>query len=35
MEAQMNQIPTRDEVQVYKNDYFSGMMLLMKRLFML
>ncbi len=34
MESQMN-APTRDEVQVYKNDYFSGMMLLMKRLFML
>lgn len=35
MEAQMNQAPTSDEVQVYKNEYFSGMMLLMKRLFML
>ncbi len=35
MEAQMNQVPTRDEVQVYKNDYFSGVILLMKRLFML
>lgn len=35
MEAQMNQAPTRDEVQVYKSDYFSGVMLLMKRLFML
>lgn len=35
MEAQMSQVPTRDEVQVYKNDYFSGVILLMKRLFML
>lgn len=35
MEAQMNQAPAREEVQVYKNDYFSGMILLMKRLFML
>jgi hypothetical protein len=34
MEAQMNR-PTSDEVQVYKNDFFSGMILLMKRLFML
>lgn len=34
MEAQMN-APTSNEVQVYKNDYLSGMILLMKRLFML
>jgi len=35
MEAQINQTQSREEIQVYRNDFFSGMMLLMKRLFML
>ena len=35
MEAQMNHLPTREEIQVYKNDFFSGIVMLMKKLFML
>ncbi len=35
MEAQMNQAPTRREIQVYKNDFLSGIVLLARKLFML
>ena len=35
MEAQMNQAPTSQEIQVYKNDFFSGIVLLARKLFML
>ena len=35
MEAQMNQAPTREEIQVYKNDFFSGIVQLTRKLFML
>lgn len=33
MEAQMNQ--TTEEIQVYKNDFFSGIVMLTRKLFML
>ncbi len=33
MEAQMNQ--TQEEIQVYKNDFFSGIVMLTRKLFML
>ncbi len=35
MEAQMNYAPTSEEIQVYKNDFFSGIILLARKLFML
>ncbi len=35
MDAQMTQTPTEDEVQVYRNDFFSGIVMLPKKLFML
>ncbi len=35
MEAQMNHIPAQEEIQVYKNDFFSGIVMLMRKLFML
>lgn len=35
MEAQMNHAPAPKEIQVYKNDFFSGIMLLARKLFML
>ena len=35
MEAQFNNLPADEEVQVYRNDFFSGMVLLVKKLFML
>ena len=34
MEAQMN-VPTQKEIQVYKNDFFSGIIMLARKLFML
>jgi len=34
MEAQMN-VPTPKEIQVYKNDFFSGIVMLTRKLFML
>ncbi len=34
MEAQMN-APTQKEIQVYKNDFFSGIIMLTRKLFML
>lgn len=30
----MNHAPTREEIQVYKSDFFSGVMMLMRKLFM-
>jgi hypothetical protein len=35
MEAQINQMPQKDEVNIYRNDFLSGMLLLAKKLFML
>ncbi len=35
MEAPMNHAPTKEEIQVYKNDFFSGIVMLTKKLFML
>ena len=35
MDAPMTQNPTEDEVQVYRNDFFSGIVMLAKKLFML
>ena len=35
MEAQMSQKPVEEEVQVYRNDFFSGIVMLAKKLFML
>jgi len=35
MDAQMNQLPASKEIQVYRNDFFSGVVLLMRKLFML
>jgi hypothetical protein len=35
MEAQINHAPIEEEIQVYKNDFFSGVVLLTKKLFML
>lgn len=34
MEAQMN-VPTQREIQVYKNDFFNGIIMLTRKLFML
>ncbi len=31
----MNQVPTREEIQVYRNDFFSGIVMLTRKLFML
>ena len=35
MESQISQIPEHKEVQVYRNDFLSGILLLAKKLFML
>jgi hypothetical protein len=35
MEAQMNHAPTSEEIQVYRNDFFSGIIQLTRKLFML
>ena len=35
MEAQMDHVPAEEEIQVYKNDFFSGIVMLTKKLFML
>ena len=35
MDAQMNHAPTQEEIQVYRNDFFSGILMLAKKLFML
>ena len=35
MDAQMTKNPTEEEVQVYRNDFLSGMVMLAKKLFML
>ncbi len=35
MNSQMNRIAPEEKVQVYRNDFFSGIVLLTKKLFML
>ena len=35
MEAQIDHVPVEEEVQVYRNEFISGMLLLAKKLFML
>lgn len=34
MDAQMNHAPTQERIQVYKNDFFHGILRLTKKLFM-
>lgn len=35
MDPQLQQMPTEEEVQVYRNDFWSGIVMLTKKLFML
>ena len=35
MDAQINHNPIEDEIQVYQNDFYHGLVLLTKKLFML
>lgn len=35
MDTQMNQVSEQEEIQVYRNDFVSGILLLTKKLFML
>jgi hypothetical protein len=35
MEAQINHSPAEEEVQVYRNEFYSGLVMLAKKLFML
>ena len=35
MEAQIDHAPVEEEVQVYRNEFISGMLTLAKKLFML
>ena len=35
MEAQINHRPAEKEVQVYRNEFYSGLIMLAKKLFML
>ncbi len=35
MDAQINHNPIEEEILVYKNDFFNGIVLLTKKLFML
>jgi hypothetical protein len=35
MDTQVNQAPAKKKVQVYKNDFYNGILLLAKKLFML
>ena len=35
MEARMNHAPAQKEIQVYKSDFFSGIVMLTRKLFML
>jgi hypothetical protein len=35
METQVSHIPEQEEIQVYRNDFISGIILLTKKLFML
>jgi hypothetical protein len=35
METQINHVPEKEEIQVYRNDFISGVILLTKKLFML
>ncbi len=34
MDAQINHRPIEEEIQVYRNDFFSGIVLLTRKLFM-
>jgi hypothetical protein len=34
MDAQINHRPIEEEIQVYRNDFFSGIILLTRKLFM-
>lgn len=34
MDAQINHGPIEEEIQVYRNDFFSGIILLTRKLFM-
>lgn len=35
MDAQINQAPIEEEIQVYRNEFFSGIIMLTRKLFML
>ncbi len=35
MDSQIEQMPQQEKVQVYRNDFISGIILLTKKLFML
>ncbi len=35
MESQIEQLPRQEKVQVYRNDFLSGIIVLAKKLFML
>jgi len=35
METQISNLPTEDEVQVYRNDFYSGLVLLLRKIFTL
>ena len=35
MESQISNLPAEKEVQVYRNDFYSGMILLLRKIFML
>jgi hypothetical protein len=34
MDAQINHRPAEEEIQVYRNEFFSGIIMLTKKLFM-
>ncbi len=35
MNSNFNQVPVDEEIQVYRNDFLSGIMMLVKKLFMI
>jgi hypothetical protein len=35
MEAQITHAPSREEIQVYRNNFLSGVIVLLRKLFML
>ncbi len=35
METQVNHVPEQEEIQVYRNDFISGVIMLTRKLFML
>jgi hypothetical protein len=35
MDAQMNHAPAQEKIQVYQNDFYHGILKLVKKLFML